>query len=69
MSLKIFKIYYFSKNLGYIQSVNCILSHATGEKIIFVSNDIIINPYFLDELINISNISENIGYVREFQIL
>ena len=58
------KIFYFSENLGYIQSVNCILSHATGEKIIFVSNDIIINSYFLDELINISNISENIGYVR-----
>ena len=31
------KIYYFPKNLGYIQSVNCILSNATGEKIIFVS--------------------------------
>ena len=45
------KIYYFPKNLGYIQSVNCILSNATGEKIIFVSNDIIINSYFLDELI------------------
>ncbi len=58
------KIYYFPKNLGYIQSVNCILSNATGEKIIFVSNDIIINSYFLDELINISNVSKDIGYVR-----
>ena len=58
------KIFYFSENLGYIQSVNCILSHATGDKIIFVSNDIIINSYFIGELINISNISENIGYVR-----
>ena len=58
------KIFHFPKNLGYIQSVNCILSNATGEKIIFVSNDIIINPYFLDELVNISQISKNIGYVR-----
>ena len=58
------KIYYFPKNLGYIQSVNCILSNATGEKIIFFSNDIIINSYFLDELINISNASKDIGYVR-----
>ena len=58
------KIFYFSENLGYIQSVNCILSHATGDKIIFVSNDIIINPYFIGELINISNIPENTGYVR-----
>ena len=58
------KIFYFSENLGYVQSVNCILSHATGDKIIFVSNDIIINSYFIGELINISNTSENIGYVR-----
>jgi len=58
------KIFYFSENLGYIQSVNCILSHATSDKIIFVSNDIIINPYFLDELIKISNTIENIGYAR-----
>ena len=58
------KIFYFSENLGYIQSVNCILSHAAGNKIIFVSNDIIINSYFLEELIKTSNISENIGYVR-----
>ena len=58
------KIFYFSENLGYIQSVNCILSHATGDKIIFVSNDIIINSYFIGELINISNTTENIGYVR-----
>ena len=58
------KIFYFPDNLGYIQSVNCILSHATGDKIIFVSNDIIINSYFLDELIKISNTTENIGYTR-----
>ena len=58
------KIFYFSENLGYVQSVNCILSHAAGNKIIFVSNDIIINSYFLDELIHSSNMSENIGYVR-----
>ena len=58
------KIFYFPENLGYIQSVNCILSHSTGDKIIFVSNDIIINSYFLNELIKTSNISEDIGYVR-----
>ena len=58
------KVFYFSENLGYVQSVNCILSHATGDKIIFVSNDIIINSYFIDELVNISNLPENIGYVR-----
>ena len=36
------KIFYFSENLGYVQSVNCILSNASGDKIIFVSNDIVI---------------------------
>ena len=58
------KVFHFSKNLGYTQSVNCVLSNSTSEKIIFVSNDMYINPFFLEELINISNISENIGYVR-----
>ena len=47
------KVFYFSKNLGYVNSVNCILSNATGNKIIFVSNDIFINPYYLEEVINI----------------
>ena len=28
------KIFYFPENLGYIQSVNCILSNASGDKII-----------------------------------
>ena len=58
------KVFYFTENLGYTQSVNCILSNSTSEKIIFVSNDIYVNSYFLEELINISNISGNIGYVR-----
>ena len=58
------KVFYFSKNLGYVESVNCILSNSSSNKIIFVSNDIYINPYFLEELINISNIDDSIGYVR-----
>ena len=58
------KVFYFSKNLGYANSVNCILSNSKGNKIIFVSNDITINPYYLEEIINISNFSEDVGYVR-----
>ncbi len=58
------KVFHFSENLGYTQSVNCVLSNSTSEKTIFVSNDIYITPFFLEELINISNINENIGYVR-----
>ncbi len=58
------KVFYFTENLGYIQSVNCVLSNATGDKIIFVSNDIIINSFYLEELVNISNVTKNIGYAR-----
>ena len=31
------KVFYFTENLGYTQSVNCILSNSTSEKTIFVS--------------------------------
>ncbi len=58
------KVFYFTENLGYANSVNCILSNSTSQKIIFISNDIYVNSYFLEELINISNITKNIGYVR-----
>ena len=58
------KVFHFTKNLGYVQSVNCVLSNSTSEKTIFVSNDMYINPYFIEELINVSNLEENIGYVR-----
>lgn len=58
------KVFYFPENLGYAESVNCILSNSSSNKIIFVSNDIYINPYFVEELINISNIEDRIGYVR-----
>ncbi len=58
------KVFHFSENLGYVESVNCILSNSKSNKIIFVSNDIYINPYFIEELINISDIEDRIGYVR-----
>jgi GT2 family glycosyltransferase len=58
------KIFSFSKNLTYTNSVNCILSHSTGEKVFFISNDVYINPYFIKEMLDISNLSKNIGVVR-----
>ena len=58
------KIFSFDKNLTYTNSVNCILSHSTGDKVFFISNDVFINPYFIKEMLTISNISKNIGLVR-----
>tara|TARA_B100000963_G_scaffold109024_1_gene94883 strand:+ start:945 stop:1844 length:900 start_codon:yes stop_codon:yes gene_type:complete len=58
------KVFHFPENLGYVESVNCILSNSSSNKTIFVSNDIYINPYFIEELINISDIEDKIGYVR-----
>ena len=45
------KVFYFPENLGYADSVNCILSNSSSNKVIFISNDIYINPYFVEELI------------------
>ena len=58
------KIFNFDRNLTYTNSVNCILSHATGKKVLFVSNDVFINPYYVEEILKISNLSKKIGVVR-----
>ena len=58
------KVFNFDRNLGYTNSVNCILSHATGKKVLFVSNDIFINPYYIKEVLKISDLSKKIGVVR-----
>ena len=58
------KVFNFDRNLTYTNSVNCILSHATGKKVLFVSNDVFINPYYIEEVLKISNLSKKIGIVR-----
>jgi len=58
------KIYRFSENLEYSGSLNCILSHATGEKILFVSNDIFICKPYIQALIEISDSCKDCGVVR-----
>mgnify|MGYP003315902342 CR=1 FL=1 len=55
------KIFNFDRNLSYTNSVNCILSHATGKKVLFVSNDVFINPYYIEEVLKISNLSKKMG--------
>ena len=58
------KVFNFDRNLTYTNSVNCILSHATGKKVLFVSNDVFINPYYIEEVLRVSNLSKKIGIVR-----
>jgi len=58
------KVFNFDRNLSYTNSVNCILSHATGKKVLFVSNDVFINRYYIEEVLKISNLSKKIGIVR-----
>jgi len=58
------KVFSFNENKEYSESVNCILSHATGEKTLFISNDVFITPYFLRTIIDISKRKPNFGTIR-----
>ena len=58
------KIYRFQENLEYSGSLNCILSHANGEKVIFVSNDIFTSEAYFRCLIDVSNENKFLGIVR-----
>jgi GT2 family glycosyltransferase len=57
-------VFRFDTNLEYSGSLNCILSHATGEKVIFLSNDIYINPNYVSEMLSVSDKNQHIGIVR-----
>lgn len=58
------KVFSFNKNKEYSESVNCILSHASCEKILFVSNDVFISPCYLKSILAISKKSTNFGTIR-----
>lgn len=58
------KLFSFSRNLEYSGSLNCILSHATGELVVFVSNDIYVTPNYLSEIIYVAKSDDSIGIVR-----
>ncbi|MBI5107903.1 MAG: glycosyltransferase family 2 protein [Rhodocyclales bacterium] len=57
------RIYHFPENLEYTQSVNCLLSEATGERILFVSNDIFVTPTYLAALLE-ATADPDIGIAR-----
>jgi hypothetical protein len=45
------RIFSFGRNLEYCQSVNAFLSHARGDCLIFLSNDVMVCPAYLRELL------------------
>jgi N-acetylglucosaminyl-diphospho-decaprenol L-rhamnosyltransferase len=52
------------KALEYSGSVNAILSHAKGEYIFFISNDIITTPYYFATILEIAASDPGIGIIR-----
>lgn len=58
------KIFKFTKNLEYSGSLNCILSHALGERIFFISNDIFITPTYVEALLAVADNNPEVGIVR-----
>lgn len=58
------KIYRFSENLEYSGSLNCILSNASGDKVLFISNDIFVTEPYIRALIELSNSNSTYGVVR-----
>jgi len=58
------KIFRFPTNLEYCESVNAILSHASGEFIFFVSNDVFVTPAYLGELVSCLRDNPAFGIAR-----
>jgi GT2 family glycosyltransferase len=58
------RIFSFARNLEYSGSLNAILSHARGEWIFFVSNDIFVTPSYLDALLDVARSNPGIGILR-----
>jgi GT2 family glycosyltransferase len=58
------KIFSFEENLEYSGSVNAILSHASGESVFFISNDIFITPIYLRTLLDAARANPRLGVLR-----
>lgn len=58
------KIFRLERNIEYSGSLNLILSHAKGEIIIFLSNDIFVTPAYIKELLSISSAMPEAGIIR-----
>lgn len=58
------RIFSFSENLEYSGSVNAVLSHARGQWVFFVSNDIFITPAYLRALLAAARSDPRLGILR-----
>lgn len=58
------KVFKFTRNLEYSGSLNCILSHASGSRVMFVSNDIYVTPHYLSALLGVADSNAHFGIVR-----
>lgn len=58
------RVFSFTSNLEYSGSLNAILSHATGNKILFLSNDIFVTPAYLAELFEVIDKNPKLGLLR-----
>ncbi len=58
------KIFSFSENMEYSGSLSAILSHAAGDWLFFVSNDIFVTPYYLRALLEAARADPRLGILR-----
>jgi len=58
------RIFRFSRNIEYSGSLNTILSHAQGNNILFVSNDIFVTPAYISQLLSVAGARPEAGIIR-----
>ena len=57
------KLFSFQRNLEYTGSLNCILSHATGAFVLFLSNDVSVTPGYIREIFRAARSDPSFGIV------
>ena len=58
------RLFGFDENKEYSGSLNAILSHAQGDFVLFLSNDIYVTPSYIRELLNVATQNASFGIVR-----
>lgn len=58
------QIFRFVRNQEYSGSLNTLLSHARGERVLFVSNDIFVTPSYVRQLLMVADSKPDAGIVR-----
>jgi GT2 family glycosyltransferase len=58
------RVFSFDADLEYCHSVNAFLSHARGDRLLFLSNDIFVNPSYLRQLLEAAGGNPDCGILR-----